>query len=220
MRGESSTGKAAIGRAIHDGPAQRRCSIFESKQVRAMLPKMKEMGIYEPNRDSVITPINGEEGSRGYALGQKPLNQELSLIFNPQTTNPRFIIDGGRDRKQFAVGDKVMATKNDWESGITNGMTGIIVDISDNAEYSGDRRRFGLVDEVNAYFRDHADEAEHVELDLDSLNESMEAQDRGKEKAKESGNAARPVISSQFDSVMMSMGSRFHSPHCPKLGVL
>lgn len=158
---------------------------FSSRQVRAMLPKMREMGIYEPNRDSVITPINGEEGSRGYALGQLPLNRELSLIFNPQDTNPRFIIDGGRERKQFACGDKVMATKNDWEAGITNGMTGIIVGIAENAEYSGDRRRFGLVEEVNAYFADHAEEAEHVELDMDALNESMEAIDRGKEKSKE-----------------------------------
>jgi hypothetical protein len=48
-----------------------------------------------------------------------------------------------------------MATKNDWEAGITNGMTGIISEISENAEYAGDRRRFGLVDDVNRYFAEN-----------------------------------------------------------------
>lgn len=158
---------------------------FSSRQVRAMLPKMKDMGVYEPNRDSVITPINGEEGSRGGALGQLPLNRELALIFNPQSAHPRYIIDGGRERKQFAIGDKVMATRNDWEAGITNGMTGIITEITENAEYSGDRHRFGTVESVNKYLSEHADEAEHIELDLDALNESMEAMDRGREKSKE-----------------------------------
>jgi hypothetical protein len=158
---------------------------FSSRQVRAMLPKMKEMGAFDPNRDACITPINGEEGSRGFALGQLPLNRELALIFNPQSEHPRYIIDGGRERKQFAVGDKVMATKNDWEAGITNGMTGIISEIAENAEYAGDRRRFGLVDDVNRYFAENTDEAEHIELDLDALDESMEAIEHGREKGKE-----------------------------------
>jgi ATP-dependent exoDNAse (exonuclease V) alpha subunit len=88
-------------------------------------------------------------------LGQLPLNRELSLIFNPQSDHQRYMIDAGRERKQFAVGDKVMATRNDWEAGITNGMTGIISEIAENAEYAGDRRRFGTVEEVNRYFADH-----------------------------------------------------------------
>jgi hypothetical protein len=158
---------------------------FSSRQVRAMLPKMREMGQYDPNRDAVITPINGEEGSRGFALGQLPLNRELALIFNPKTANPRYIIDGGRERKMFAVGDKVMATRNDYEAGITNGMTGIISEIRENAEYGGEKHRFGLVDDVNAYFAEHAEEQEHVDLDLDALNDSLEAIERGKEAGKE-----------------------------------
>jgi ATP-dependent exoDNAse (exonuclease V) alpha subunit len=158
---------------------------LSSRQVRAMLPKMKEMGVYDPVRDVAITPINGEEGSRGFALGQLPLNRELALIFNPSSVHPRFIIDGGRERKQFAVGDKVMATKNDWEAGITNGMTGIITEIEANAEYSGDRRLFGTVEAVNEYLREHPDTAEYIDLDLDALDESMQAIERGKEKGKE-----------------------------------
>jgi ATP-dependent exoDNAse (exonuclease V) alpha subunit len=158
---------------------------FSSRQVRAMLPKMKEMGAYDPNRDVAITPINGEEGSRGFALGQLPLNRELALIFNPKSVHPRFIIDGGRERKQFAVGDKVMATKNDWEAGITNGMTGIISDIQPNAEYSGDRRLFGTVEEVNAYLADHPDEEAMADFSIEDLDESMAAMRKGKEAGKE-----------------------------------
>lgn len=158
---------------------------FSSRQVRAMLPKMRDMGAYDPNRDVAITPINGEEGSRGFALGQLPLNRELALIFNPKTVNPRYIIDGGRERKQFAVGDKVMATKNDWEAGITNGMTGIISSIAPNAEYSGDRRLFGTVEEVNAYLADHPDEEAMADFTIDDLDESMAAIEKGKEAGKE-----------------------------------
>jgi ATP-dependent exoDNAse (exonuclease V) alpha subunit len=70
---------------------------YSSRQIRAMMPAMKNRGVYDPIRDAIITPINGEDGSRGYALGQLPLNREFALIFNPKTPeNPRYIIDGGR----------------------------------------------------------------------------------------------------------------------------
>src|SRR5574338_199580 len=158
---------------------------FSSRQVRKWMPAIQERGIYDPIRDTIITPINGEEGSRGFALGQLPLNREFSLIFNPQSIHPRYIIDGGRERKQFAVGDKVMATKNDWEAGITNGMTGIITEITENAEYSGDRRLFGTVEEVNRYLSESEEAHDYVEFNLEELNESMEAIDEGQRKAKE-----------------------------------
>jgi hypothetical protein len=158
---------------------------FSSRQVRAMIPELQKRGVFDPIRDTVITPINGEEGSRGFALGQLPLNREFALIFNPKSVHPRFIIDGGRERKQFAVGDKVMATKNDWESGITNGMTGVITEITANAEYSGEARLFGPVDDVTKYLQENPDEAEYIDFDLESLDESMLAMERGKEKGKE-----------------------------------
>lgn len=158
---------------------------FSSRQIRAMIPKLQSLGQFDPIRDSVITPINGEEGARGFALGQLPLNREFAMIFNPQSEHPRFIIDGGRERKQMAVGDKVMATKNDWESGITNGMTGVITDIMENNEYSGDKRIFGTVEAVNAYLSENPDEAEHVEFSLDELDESLQAMDRGAQAKKE-----------------------------------
>lgn len=156
-----------------------------SRHVRGMLPKLVERGVYDPIRDTIITPINGNEGSRGFQLGQLPLNLELALMFNPSSLNPRYIIDGGRERKQFAVGDKVMATKNDHDAGITNGMTGIITHIATNPAYAGDHRRFGTVEEVNAYINDADDSGDNEDFTLESLQESMAAQEEGKEAGKE-----------------------------------
>lgn len=138
--------------------------------------------IYNPNDDSIITAINGHDGSRGMNLGQIPMNRELALKLNPNKN--RFIIDAGRERRQFAVGDKLMATKNDYEAGITNGMTGICVNIEDNPQYVGDRRRFGLVADVNAYLADIGEE-EEPEVSLDDIADSFAAQEEGREKAKE-----------------------------------
>lgn len=168
---------------------------YASRQVRAIVPKLKEQGIYEPNRDTIITPINGEEGSRGYALGQLPLNRQFSTTFNPNEETPRFIIDAGRVKQRFAVGDKVMATKNDHEAGITNGMTGIITAIEDNAAYAGDRNRFGKLDDVNAFFAEDESAVENdFELhDLDAMMEEIgKRMDDAKEKA-ERGPASHVV---------------------------
>lgn len=156
-----------------------------SRRVRALVPALQKKGVYDPIRDTIITPINGEESSRGYALGQLPLNREFAMIFNPQSENPRFIIDGGREHKQFAIGDKVMATKNDWDAGITNGMTGVIVDIAEHAGYSGNRNRFGRVEDVKAYMELEGDNEPHVDFNLDDLNDSFEAIDQGMKDKKE-----------------------------------
>lgn len=154
-----------------------------SQQVRKFLPTLWEKGIYDPIRDTTITAINGHDESRGYALGQLPLNREFAMIFNKD--NPRYIIDAGRERQKFAVGDKVMATKNDHEVGVTNGMTGIIKSITENAQWAGDRRRFGTVEAVNEYMREeNADEPE-VEISLEDMMSTYGAQSAGKAAAAE-----------------------------------
>jgi ATP-dependent exoDNAse (exonuclease V) alpha subunit len=159
-------------------------AIMSNRMVRALVPKFQERGVYEPNRDSIITPINGEEGSRGWPLGQLPLNREFSLVFNPKSQNPRYIIDGGREKKHFAVGDKVMATRNDYEAGITNGMTGIIKSITQNAGYGGDSRRWGIIEEVNKYFAEEQVE-DDVDFTLEELEARVDALGKAKEDAKE-----------------------------------
>lgn len=174
-----------------------------SRKVRAICAKLKEMTIYDPIRDTIISPINGEDGARGYALGQLYLNREFAMMFNSDSEHPRYIIDGGRDRKQFAVGDKVMATRNDWETGITNGMTGIITSIAANGAYAGDSRRFGIVSEVNAYLASEDDDVEGLDpLSLDDLEASMEQISAGlkaKREKKERGPASH-IVTVRFGS--------------------
>jgi ATP-dependent exoDNAse (exonuclease V) alpha subunit len=172
-----------------------------NRRLRAIAPRLKEIGVYDPIRDSIITPINGEEGARGFQLGQLPLNRAFALEFNPASQHPRYIIDAGRERKQFAVGDKVMATKNDWEAGITNGMTGVITEIAENGEYSGDRRLFGTVEEVNAYLRESPEQemANAPAFSLEELEESMELEEsKTKEKEKRDRGPASHIVTVRF----------------------
>lgn len=152
-----------------------------SKQIRKLLPTLQGKGIYDPIRDTTITPINGEDGARGFALGQIPLNREFAIIFND--TEDRFIIDAGRERKVFGVGDKVMATRNDHQVGITNGMTGVITSIVENGGYAGDKHLFGRIKEVNAWLADNDEEDEAISFD--DLYESVDAVSDGMKRAKE-----------------------------------
>lgn len=155
-----------------------------SMRVRLVMQLLTANEWYDPIRDTTITPTNGLDGSRGYQLGQQPMNRELAIAFNGDST--RYIIDAGREHKYFAVGDKVMATKNDWASGITNGMTGVITDIQPNEGYAGEKRRFGPIDDVNRWLAEEGmGDAEHVELDMNQLKNTLLAQRDGKAKAKE-----------------------------------
>lgn len=152
-----------------------------STRTRQIMKLLADNDFYDPIRDTTITPINGEDGARGYALGQLPMNRELALMFNGKDN--RYIIDGGLEHKYFAVGDKVMATKNDHEQGITNGMTGIITKIERHDGYAGVRGRFGLIDDVQAWLQDNG-EAE-VTVDINAIRNSIAAVREGKEAAKE-----------------------------------
>lgn len=173
---------------------------YSSRQVRAMVPKLQERGVYEPNRDTIITPINGEDGSRGFALGQLPLNREFALIFNPAGKDSRYIIDAGRERRQFAVGDRVMATRNDHEVGITNGMTGIICDITEHEGYSGDRTRYGTIAAVNAYIESATANDDDDDFTLEELTDSFNEYDtkKDKEKEKQDRGPASHVVTVRF----------------------
>jgi len=154
--------------------------------------------LYDPIRDTIITPINAFDQTSGYALGQDPLNRELALMFNKNTAeNPRYIIDAGRDRKYFAVGDKVMATKNDHEAGITNGMTGIITGIARNEGYQGDKRRFDTIDRVNEYLGT-VDEEEDFNFSLDDLSGMMEDEKEKKQREKQDRGPASHIVTVQF----------------------
>lgn len=144
-----------------------------SRQVRAIVQRLVERKAYDPFADNIIVPINGETRGRGFQLGQVTLNEQFSHMFNDKNTNQRIIIDAGRDMKRLAVGDRVMATKNDHDIGITNGMQGQIVDISDNGQYTGDANRVGPVEDVEAYISGAGmsiDTSGDIDFDLDSMD--------------------------------------------------
>jgi ATP-dependent exoDNAse (exonuclease V) alpha subunit len=158
-------------------------SLKASSYVRALARKLHSLGVYKPLRDVIITPIHGINPGPGAALGDYPLNEHLSMMFGSENAHPRFVIDGGREKKLFAVGDKVMATKNDWPSGITNGMTGHIVDIIENAGYTGSRMHYGTLAEVNARFARGAGSLPEDEVDLDDLDSMVDSINENAKKA-------------------------------------
>lgn len=156
-----------------------------AKQLRGVMKLLEDNGIYVPTRDTVITATNGELGQRGYELGQIPLNESLALIFNPDAQ--RLMIDAGRERRNFAIGDKVMVTRNDHTIGITNGMTGVVTEVRLNPNYSGDLSFVGNIESVDAamtelHAKDKVDTAQLLEdlsAQRDSDPEAVAKRDRG-----------------------------------------
>lgn len=170
-----------------------------SQQIRAFLPQLSKMNIYDPIRDTVVTPINGDkESTKGFQLGQIPLNRELAIIFNQ--TDERYIIDGGREVKRFAVGDKVMATKNDYQTGITNGMTGIITGIVPNAGYTKPTGKWGRVKDVEAFMKDEGiDEDDDEDISLEDVFADVKnLEEMDKKKEKEERGPASHIITVEF----------------------
>ena len=111
--------------------------------------------IYDPFRDRVMTAGNGFDNTQTSSMVQQaPLNESLSLLIQPpDREHPRYLIDAGRSVKKFAVGLRVMATKNEAPNEVnrvTNGTTGVIQSISANGEYSGNKDMFGIESEVIA----------------------------------------------------------------------
>lgn len=178
-------------------PDEHRMASLRIRQVMKLIQNY----IYEPNRDVLITPINGyEQTNPGYSLGQSPLNQELVIALNADS--PRYFIDAGRERQNFAVGDKVMATVNDYEAGITNGMTGIILSIVANGGYDGDTQRFGLITVVNDYYAGIAQQLEEDEDDeefsMTAMLDAVDSEEIGKQKDKRDAGPASHIVTVRF----------------------
>lgn len=118
---------------------------LSSKRVPASV-NPEEPLIYDPFRDRIMTPGNGfNPEDPGHLLGQFPLNESLSKLFTDKTV-PRIIIDAQRVTKKFAVGYRIMQTKNeppDSVNRVTNGQTGRIIGIMENPKWFGDRRLVG-----------------------------------------------------------------------------
>lgn len=133
--------------------------------------KLYKAGHYDTAIDQIIVPQNVG------LLGQDIINQKLAPIFNSE--NRRHAVRASYETKFLAVGDKVMFTKNDYELGILNGMTGYIKSISLNPSYA-DYRLMQIAEEQAANGVTHdqmqpddssMDYAEQAFNDLDKLME-------------------------------------------------
>jgi len=125
--------KRFIVKDIADGSTSAR------KDMLGIIRHLTEQGSFDPMQDSIIVPMN--IGS----LGQVELNSTLTGYFNPPrkndegvVQNPRTVIETGTSTSVFAVGDKVMLTKNDTQLQLTNGMVGVVTKIQPNAGFKGE----------------------------------------------------------------------------------
>lgn len=107
------------------------------QQIIGAVQNLANAGKFNCLSDAIIVPQN-----RG-TLGQEHINERLCAFFNPTKyeenlpLNPRTIITAGSFHLSLAAGDKVMATKNDRDQGITNGMIGVVQSITVNPRYRG-----------------------------------------------------------------------------------
>lgn len=144
-----------------------------------------EPAIYDPWRDRILTPMNGyNEESTGALLGQFPLNETLAQVF--ADGHERMLIDFKKGIKRFAVGYRVMATKNEGANVIdrvTNGLTGIIESIEPNPDWMGDWRLVGFESMVRKNRSQMAADALALGNDSDAqqayaMQESLKALDK------------------------------------------
>lgn len=115
-------------------------SVTAGQHFRAIVQELHKRGQFDPMLDAIIVPQNVD------GLGQEELNKHFVRYFNQPIrdpasgviVNPRTVVTGGSNHRMFAIGDKVMVTKNDREQGLTNGMLGVITAININAAYRGE----------------------------------------------------------------------------------
>lgn len=115
-------------------------SIKAFNQIVGIIQNLHKRELFDPFRDAIIVPQN--KGT----IGQVLLNERLVHYFNPPTKtetgaiiNKRHVITAGYIHVAFAVGDKVMLLQNDRARGLTNGMTGKVVDIAPNGQFMGNK---------------------------------------------------------------------------------
>lgn len=119
-------------------------------------PGTLDRALFDPYNDLLLCAGNGDDENNSASFVQQiPLNGTLSrIIEQPSDEHPIYIIDAGRDIKKFAVGHRVMATKNEsylMKDRVTNGMVGRITNIEWNKNWSGNRALFGSEGEVLAF---------------------------------------------------------------------
>lgn len=181
-------------------------SITAANQIKGIVKKLTAAGKFDPLNDAIIVPTNK------YDLGQEELNQDLVLFFNKTRRyedkpdgailNPRIRIRAGFETVTIAVGDKIMATKNDWDAGISNGMLGTVKAIYPNTSYRGSVEGIGSHDhEIDEY------DFDPDEINIDDMLANVEAAHSDTEETKK--REASHVVEVQFQN--LDIISVFHT---------
>jgi len=107
------------------------------KEIYNLVRAMSKRDRFDPMHDALIS------GTNVNTLGQLELNHHLVDLFNPVRKvqgvpiNERVYIHAGREKKVFAVGDKVMLLSNLRTRKLTNGQMGVVTNIVRNGQYKG-----------------------------------------------------------------------------------
>lgn len=165
----------------------------------------KDRVIFDPYLDLLLTAGNGyDENDSASFVQQAPLNGTLSRLIEPPTDeHPVYVIDAGRESKRFAVGHRVMATKNespDVVDRVTNGLTGRITEIHSNSNWKGNKAMFGTEKEVLAFRESMAKAAGRNEMgvNLTAFSLSMVDTTKFEAEAKDDERQASHVISVKY----------------------
>lgn len=137
--------------------------------------------LYVTHRDLILTAGNGDDQHKaGAAIQQNPINHSLARLITPNSDeHPVFIIDAGREEREYAVGDRVMCRQNespDTVDRVTNGTIGTIIAIEENKMWNGDRSRFGSRAMIDKYQQERVSELMNPKLlENRQTNEMLEA---------------------------------------------
>lgn len=169
-------------------------SIEAFKQTIGVIQKLSENNSFNPLTDGIITAQNED------TLGQKTFNERLCAYFNQpkykdnnkenKILNPRTMVTSGNSHHAWAVGDKIMATQNDRDEGITNGMMGIIESIIPNAKFQGDS-----IDDMAAKLLQS-----NFTLDFNDLEESLPTLDSDAPKEEQERQSSH-VVTVRFQNL-------------------
>lgn len=143
---------------------------------------LHQKGVFDPIRDALIVQSNKKE------LGQLYLNSDLIHYFNPPKKdsngvilNRRVAIKAARGTRLLAIGDKVMQLENDNDLELTNGMIGVVVDITRNGDFR-DKHVGGYdMPMADVSFGEDEFELEAEEPDDGSEEETKEDKEREKD---------------------------------------
>lgn len=181
---------------VDQSPSKAFDNMFHSQG--CIIDQLYQKGLFDPFRDAIIVPTNVG------VLGQEHINELLVMKFNPPkkiegvVINPRTIITAGWRQCVFAVGDKVMLLQNDRTRGLTNGMTGVVKQITKNDSFISDKSDLAQIDKEATFDFDSEEELHDVLADINRKNEEAAAE--GKEDDNESQRPASHIMTVRFGS--------------------